>query len=410
MISPTRLRLYNRLFRRVLANPRYFYFTLRGNAHARVADRLARGDLPANGTFYPVKLDLRLVYGCNLRCKMCAQWGDSGTYFDYATPKLQRQLDLDVIDSVVRDLVPHGLRYVDMEGGETFLYPDIIELLCRLKARALFVKPVTNGTLLKKYARDVVASGIDAINISVDGDRENHNFVRQAEWAYDKTMEGLSALVEERQRAGKQTPLIKISFTMTRHNKAASLRRLCEDLAGKGLIDVLVVKSTPIWVPEERGLAYNALIEKHFPQASSSVAGGVIQSWRGFLDDYSDFGAEAREIADTLRDLQSKDYDFFVDRVPSVPLEQLPRVYTDYQWDLGRSHCPIAYVEPTIDSDGNVYPCNLFTDEPLSMGNVNETPFLDIWFGERFQEFRRMLASQGGLLPICTRCCQLAEG
>ena len=95
--------------------------------------------------------------------------------------------------------------------------------------------------------------------------------------------------------------------------------------------------------------------------------------------------------------------------VPTVPTRDLPRLYTDYDWNLGRTHCPIAYVEPTIDSDGHVYPCNLFTDEPLAMGNVYATPFLDIWFGERFQAFRRMLASQGGLLPICNRCCQLTE-
>jgi radical SAM protein with 4Fe4S-binding SPASM domain len=110
-----------------------------------------------------------------------------------------------------------------------------------------------------------------------------------------------------------------------------------------------------------------------------------------------------------LSALKAQDYDFFIDPVPTVSPHELPRLYTDYQWNLGRTHCPIAYVEPTIDSDGNVYPCNLFTDEPMSMGNVYTTPFLDIWFGERFQTFRRMLADQGGLLPICNRCCQLTE-
>jgi len=394
--------LYWRLFRGLLANPRYFYFVWRMDTHAKTAARLARDDLPKNGTFYPVKLDLRIVYACNLRCKMCAQWGDTGTYFAYGTTKLQQKLDLKVIESVIRELAPKGLRYVDMEGGETFLYPEIIELFRMLKSYGLFVKPVTNGTLLKKYAQDIIASGIDAINVSVDGDREMHNVVRQMDWAYDRTMEGLLALVEARARAGRYKPLIKISFTMTRHNKASALQKLCEELAGKGLIDVLVVKSNPIWVPEEKGQAYNALVEKHF-----GVHG--ISSWQGFLEDYRDFGAEAQDIAETLRAIKAKDYDFFVDTVPTVPAHDLPKLYTDYEWNLGRTHCPIAYVEPTIDSDGNVYPCNLFTDEPLSMGNVYDTPFLDIWFGERFQEFRRMLASQGGLLPICNRCCQLTE-
>ena len=104
--------LYWRLFRGLLANPRYFYFIWRREAHTQTAARLARQDVPPPGTFYPVKLDLRIVYACNLRCKMCAQWGETGTYFVYGTPKLQQKLDLHVIERVVRELAPHGLRYV----------------------------------------------------------------------------------------------------------------------------------------------------------------------------------------------------------------------------------------------------------------------------------------------------------
>jgi len=395
-------RLYLRFFRRLMANPRYFYYTLRRDTQWNIARRLAQGDIPANGTFYPVKLDLRLLYQCNLRCRMCAQWGNTGTYFDFDTPRQRKKLELDVIHSVVRELAPKGLWYVDMEGGETFLYPEIIELFRMLKSYKLLVKPVTNGTLLKKYARDIVNSRIDSVNISLDGDREAHNLVRQAEWAYDRTMEGIKALVAERAGAGRQQPLIKVSFTMTRHNKAISLLKLVDDLSGKGLIDVLTIKSSPIWVPAEKGQQYNDLVKKYF-------GADDIRSWRGFLEDYSDFGEEAKEIATAVGEVKSKDLDFLVDRLPTIPFDDIPRLYTDYDWNLGRTHCAIPYVEPTIESDGNVYPCNVFTDEQLSMGNVYETPFLDIWFGKRYQEFRRMLAEQGGLLPICNRCCQLVE-
>ena len=367
-----------------------------------MAERLSRGDIPENGSFYPVKLDLRLLYGCNLRCKMCAQWGETGTYFDYDTPTLKRKLDMGAVESVVGELVPKGLRYVDMEGGETFLYPEIIALFKMLKSYGLFIKPVTNGTLLKEYAREVVASGIDSVNVSVDGDRETHNLVRQQNWAYDRAMEGIRSLGAERALAGSQLPLIKICFTMTRHNRAIALRKLADELSGQRLIDVLVVKSSPIWVPEERGRSYNALVKKYFD------ADGI-KSWMGFLEDYGDFGKEADTLARTVRELKSTDFDFFIDRVPSIPYEDIPRLYTDYEWNLGRTHCPIPYVEPTIESDGNVYPCNLFTDIPMSMGNIYEKPFLEIWFGDRFQAFRRMLADQGGLLPICNRCCQLTE-
>lgn len=58
-------------------------------------------------------------------------------------------------------------------------------------------------------------------------------------------------------------------------------------------------------------------------------------------------------------------------------------------------------VETRIEPDGSVYPCNRFTDEPASLGNVNEQPFLEIWFDEKCEVSREMLAEQGGRLPIC---------
>lgn len=397
-----RLSLYWRAFHAVTQNPRYFYFILRNRRHEEVARELAKGRPPADGTFYPVKLDLRIVYGCNLRCRMCGQWGETGTYFGYDAAKLKRKLDLSVIERVARELVPHGLRYVDMEGGETFLHPEIMPILTTLKSLGLFVKPVTNGTLLAKFARELVEARVDAVHVSVDGDRQAHNFVRGAEWAYDRTMEGLRALAEERRRAGRRVPFIQVSFTMTRHNRAESLLRLCEELAGQDLLDVLAVKANPIWLPKGMGEMYDRLVQKYFGTNGTA-------SWKGFVEDYRDFGDQAREIARTIDHVKSNGYDFFVESVPKIPSDQIPRLYTDYGWNLGRTHCPIAYTEPTIDADGNVYPCNLFTDESLSMGNVHDGPFLDIWFGERFRTFRRMLAEQGGLLPICNRCCQLTE-
>jgi len=399
-----RAALYWRLFRGAVENPRFHWFVTRNKAWETMAGRLGRADLPAAGTFHPVKLDLRIVYACNLRCKMCGQWGDTGTFFDYDPARLKTRLSLEVIERIADELVPHGLRYVDIEGGETFLHPDVMGIFRALKARGLFVKPVTNGTRLDRYAREIVESRIDAIHVSVDGDRDAHNHVRGADWAYDRTLDGLGALMEERKRAGRHTPLVQINFTMTRHNRHESLRRLCEDLAGRGLVDVISVKASPIWMPEAKGRAYQQLLERHF-----GISSGV-ESWKGFVEDYGDFGDEAREIAATIRDLKGKGYDFLVDALPSIDLErQLPRMYTDYGWDLGRSHCPIPYLEPTIEADGNVYPCNLYTDAPLSMGNVNERPFLDIWFGEKYQAFRKMLHEEGGLLPICNRCCQLTE-
>lgn len=398
-----KVRLYGRLARNFFGNNRYHLFMLNNTRHRDTAARLQRGDRVSAATSWPVKLDLRLIYGCNLRCKMCGQWGDTGTYFDFDTAKKRRQLDLEVIERVVTELKPRGLKYVDMEGGETFLYPKIIELLRMLKGKGLFVKPITNGTVMADRAAEIVDTGIDALHVSIDGDRESNNRVRGTSWAFDRAMEGLEAVARERKRRGLATPMLQVSFTMTRFNGPEGLRKLCGELKGRGLIDVLCVKASPIWIPEPMGRAYEKMVTKYFGAKEG------VTSWQGFRENYSDWGERAREIAATIRELRSDGLDFYLDAVPHVADADLPKMYTDYSFNLGRTHCPIAYLEPTIDADGFVYPCNLFTDEPLAMGNVNRESIVDIWVGDRYETFRKMLADHGGLLPICNRCCQLTE-
>ena len=125
-----------------------------------MAERLAKSNIPENGSFYPIKLDLRLLYGCNLRCRMCAQWGETGTYFDYETPKLKRKLDMDAVERVVSELAPKGLRYVDMEGGETFLYPEIIALFRMLKSYGFNRVPFVTGFTKRPYDLSILNNAI----------------------------------------------------------------------------------------------------------------------------------------------------------------------------------------------------------------------------------------------------------
>jgi hypothetical protein len=199
-----------------------------------------------------------------------------------------------------------------------------------LKSHGLFVKPVTNGTLLKKYAQDVVDSRVDAIHASVDTDRERHNFVRQAEWAYDRTVEGLAAVNEARRRAGRHTPLLVINFTMSRHNAAASVRKLCTELMGLELVDVLSIKASPIWMPRKKGEAYHKLVARYF-----GVNG--ITSWKGFVEDYSDFDDGAREVAEDHRRLETPQLRFLRRRAPAHRRRSNPAAVYRLQLE-SRSH------------------------------------------------------------------------
>lgn len=403
LFSKTRLKLYWRLWKTVKANYGYYFYALRRRQSTRIRKILKQGRMPSAGSYFPTKLNLRLLYECNLRCKMCGQWGEAGSYFAYDKSKRRKRLDVEVIDHILDELIPMGLKMVDMEGGETLLYPQFDELLYRMGKRNLYVKFVTNGTLLDKFARPIVESSVQCVTVSLDGSRETHNRIRGEEWAYDRTMKGLNALSEMKRKLGKSIPLVQIAFTMNRHNGATALRNLCQDLRGKELADLLAIKLTPIFVPDQAEKKYIDLVKHTFDVEEGIVSPG------GFRDDYSDFAEEGYKVVRILPDLKKEPFDFLIEPLPHIPFDQIPRLYSDYSWDLGRGPCPVPFDEPTVDADGNVYPCNLFTDAPLSMGNVYQTPFLEIWQGPRFMKFREMLVAQGGLLPICNRCCQLTE-
>lgn len=100
---------------------------------------------------------------CNLRCRYCmpegAEWMPG-----------QELLTLDEIVLICEEAADLGVRKVKLTGGEPFVRPDCIPLIGRIKAipGVEQVTLTTNGILLPALADDLIKSGLDGINISVD--------------------------------------------------------------------------------------------------------------------------------------------------------------------------------------------------------------------------------------------------
>ena len=58
-----------------------------------------------------------------------------------------------------------------------------------------------------------------------------------------------------------------------------------------------------------------------------------------------------------------------------------------------------AWLQTAIFPNGDVSPCFNHI-----VGNIRDTPFMDIWNGELFRAHRMRLA-QNGPYPVCARCC-----
>lgn len=130
----------------------------------------AVGEVPAAGQlvdrFGRVHRALRISVtdACNIRCQYCMP--ATGAQF---LPQ-QRLLSFADIAAFVRVASRLGIRKVRLTGGEPLLRPKLYELVAALRDISVLeqLALTTNGMLLDQQLDDLVAAGLDRINISLD--------------------------------------------------------------------------------------------------------------------------------------------------------------------------------------------------------------------------------------------------
>ncbi len=104
---------------------------------------------------------------CDLRCKYCMP--TSNPYF----LKKKDLLSLKELELISDQLIKLGIKKIRVTGGEPLIRKDIIQyfkfLSSRLKTNKIDeVLLTTNGTQLKKYAKNLSDFGIKRVNVSLD--------------------------------------------------------------------------------------------------------------------------------------------------------------------------------------------------------------------------------------------------
>jgi len=90
-----------------------------------------------------------------------------------------------------------GTQTLVITGGEPFMYRPLFELVAAAKARGMAVNITTNGTLIEKRFDEVVESGVDSLSISIDGQPATHEALRGQKGCYERAMKGLVRVKEQ---------------------------------------------------------------------------------------------------------------------------------------------------------------------------------------------------------------------
>ena len=158
----------------------------------------------------PTFIQLRVTNLCNLRCKMCGQWGDTGIYradgfSDSATDGekernrireligAKRQLALSDYVRLLDEIAPFQ-PIVSLFGGEPFLYPDILPLVREDQEARPDLHDHHQRRAPGAHARELVEAGIDSIAVSIDGPPEVHDRIRGQKGSFEKAAAGVRAV------------------------------------------------------------------------------------------------------------------------------------------------------------------------------------------------------------------------
>ena len=333
---------------------------------------------------FPKRASLTITNYCNLRCKMCGQWSEEG-YVRADTAGLKNEMPLDDWKRVVDELAAHDVKLVFLRGGELFMYPGIVELLDHMHDAGMRLSIDTNGTMLDRFAADLVRIGDLHLTISVDGPEPIHDAVRGVPGTFRRVKAGLAALEREEAAAGRKVSR-SICFTISQYSYKGLgvMPDVARDL---GIHEILIVPY--YYFPESVGRRYAKEL---------AALDCTAYSWLGFHHeeagvDFDEFMRQLRRYKATLGEVREYPY-------LALDEDQFRAWFADARTQVGPARCQNVESLIDIQPDGSANFCVDFID--YSFGNVREDTIEQLWNGDRAERFRELRRSQP--LAVCYRC------
>lgn len=286
-----------------------------------------------------------LVRRCNLTCRHC--------YSISADKDFSGELSTDEVFAVMDDLKAFGVPALILSGGEPLLRPDIYTIAKRAKSLGFFTALSSNGTLMDAGTVERMATvGFDYVGVSLDGIGATHDRFRRLEGGFDLALAGIRRCRDAGLKVG-------VRYTMTEDNATdlPALLQLVDDegidkfyfshlnYAGRGN------KNRKSDARHERTRWAMELLIEHCLKGIRAGAPKEFVTGNNDADAVYLLQWAKRHYRSRVADLR----------------RQLAA------WGGNASGVGVA----NIDNLGNVHPDTMWWK--VSLGNVRERPFSDIW-------------------------------
>jgi MoaA/NifB/PqqE/SkfB family radical SAM enzyme len=139
---------------------------------------------------------------CQIRCRFC--------YYSHQEMKKVRKYKKVKVE--IDQAIERGNNYIDVTGGEPFLYKDLETMIDYVHSRGLRICVITNALFGEKRTQQVLDTGVDGLLVSAHGMADTHDYLVQRKGA----RKDQQRLLE--QVTGKT--MLRFNFVMNRFNES----------------------------------------------------------------------------------------------------------------------------------------------------------------------------------------------
>ena len=290
----------------------------------------------------PLSVSIEPTTSCNLRCPECPSGLRS---FTRPTGKL----DKDLYGQILPQLAPWLTNLTFYFQGEPYLHPEFLRMVSMASDQDVYTTTSTNAHYLTpEVAMQTVRSGLDRIIISIDGVTQEVYQQYRVGGSLARVLEGTRNLLEARRISGRRQPRVVFQFLVVRPNEheIPAVFELGRELG----VDEVKLKTAQIYDHANGSplIPQDLRHSRYLPNADGT--------WR----------------------IRSE--------------------WENKCWKMWSS-CVITW-------DGRVLPCCFDKDGQYVMGDLRRQSFREIWFGEKYREFRRSVLKSRASVDICRNCSE----
>lgn len=307
---------------------------------------------------------------CNLRCVHC--------YSDSEPRRYPGELTTEEAKAFIEDLSDFRIPALLLSGGEPLIRPDLFALASYARKRNLRLVLSTNGTLITpQVAERIKEVGFSYVGISLDGIEAVNDLFRGMEGAYRRALQGFRNLVRVGQKVG-------LRMTLTRQN-VRDLPSIFDLIEEEGIRRACFYHL----VPAGRGQEVVALR----PEESRRAVDIILERAR-------DFHRRGMPIEILTVDNHC-DGPYLYLKMLEEGDPRADEVYEMLRWNGGGLYSSGVGIA-CVDFHGNVHPDQFWMH--VSLGNVKERPFSEIWTDLSDPLLAGLRDRKGLLKGRCARC------